>query len=171
MTADESAELIDRHVLEANIHKLRTVGKLRAGCSVFAKVDLTLDRVFVATMYTSDVDKIMRYTDEVRAGYSETKKSSGMTDRSRCFSRVKRWNSVDGRWTLVHCPRFKKTRTCPRMTDFIRVRLERKCFLYLVVHMTSADFELGLELDGAEVRGILVYEGQEWGRVVFDMLS
>ena len=34
-----------------------------------------------------------------------------------------------------------------------------------------ADFELGLELDGAEVRGILVYEGQEWGRVVFDMLS
>jgi len=33
------------------------------------------------------------------------------------------------------------------------------------------DFELGLELDGAEVRGILVYEGQEWGRVVFDMLS
>jgi hypothetical protein len=35
----------------------------------------------------------------------------------------------------------------------------------------SADFELGLELDGAEVRGILLYEGREWGRVVFDMLS
>ena len=30
-----------------------------------------LDRVFVATMYTSDVDKIMRYTDEVRAAYTE----------------------------------------------------------------------------------------------------
>ncbi len=35
----------------------------------------------------------------------------------------------------------------------------------------SADFELGLELDGAEVRGILLYEGREWGRVIFDMLS
>ncbi|KAI0308701.1 hypothetical protein OF83DRAFT_1123866 [Amylostereum chailletii] len=33
------------------------------------------------------------------------------------------------------------------------------------------DFELGLELDSAEVRGILLYEGQEWGRVVFDFLS
>ncbi|KAI0282748.1 hypothetical protein BGY98DRAFT_57225 [Russula aff. rugulosa BPL654] len=53
------------------------------------------DRVFVATMYTSDVDKIMRYTDE--------------------------WNSVGGRWTLVHCPRSKRTQTCPRGTDFIRI--------------------------------------------------
>ena len=34
-----------------------------------------------------------------------------------------------------------------------------------------ADFELGLELDGVEVRGILLFEGREWGRVVFDMLS
>jgi hypothetical protein len=31
-------------------------------------------------MYTSDADKIMRYTDEVRAVYSEMEKSSGMTD-------------------------------------------------------------------------------------------
>lgn len=34
-----------------------------------------------------------------------------------------------------------------------------------------SEFELGLELDSAEVRGILLYEGQEWGRVVFDFLS
>jgi hypothetical protein len=33
------------------------------------------------------------------------------------------------------------------------------------------DFELGLELDGVEVRGILLFDGREWGRVVFDMLS
>ena len=33
------------------------------------------------------------------------------------------------------------------------------------------EFELGLELESAEVRGILLYEGQEWGRVVFDFLS
>jgi hypothetical protein len=33
-------------------------------------------------MYTSDADKIMRYTDEVRVGYPEPemRKSSGMTD-------------------------------------------------------------------------------------------
>ncbi len=37
--------------------------------------------------------------------------------------------------------------------------------------LCCADFELGLELDGAEVRGILLYEEREWGRVVFDMLS
>lgn len=30
------------------------------------------------------------------------------------------------------------------------------------------EFELGLELDSAEVRGILIYEGQDWGYVVFD---
>lgn len=33
------------------------------------------------------------------------------------------------------------------------------------------EFELGLELDSAEVRGILLHEGQERGRVVFDFLS
>ena len=34
--------------------------------------------------------------------------------------------------------------------------------------VSSPEFELGLELDSAEVRGILIYEGQDWGRVVFD---
>jgi hypothetical protein len=28
------------------------------------------------------------------------------------------------------------------------------------------EFELGLELDSAEVRGILLYNNQEWGRFV-----
>jgi len=45
------------------------------------------------------------------------------------------------------------------------------CAFTLMGKLGSADFELGLELDGAEVRGILLYEGREWGRVVFDMLS
>lgn len=31
-----------------------------------------------------------------------------------------------------------------------------------------SEFELGLELDSAEVRGVLMQEGQDWGRVVFD---
>jgi len=30
------------------------------------------------------------------------------------------------------------------------------------------EFEIALELDSAEVRGILIYEGQDWRRVVFD---
>ncbi|TFK97809.1 hypothetical protein BDV98DRAFT_534864 [Pterulicium gracile] len=33
------------------------------------------------------------------------------------------------------------------------------------------EFELGVELDCAEVRGILLSEGQEWGRVVFEYLN
>lgn len=33
------------------------------------------------------------------------------------------------------------------------------------------DFELGLELDSAEVRGILLYNGEEWGRVTFDFIG
>jgi len=33
------------------------------------------------------------------------------------------------------------------------------------------DFELGLELDSAEVRGVLLYNGQDWGQVVFDHFS
>lgn len=35
----------------------------------------------------------------------------------------------------------------------------------------DAEFELGLEMDSAEVRGVLFYEGQEWSRVVFDFLN
>ncbi|ELU35656.1 hypothetical protein AG1IA_10314 [Rhizoctonia solani AG-1 IA] len=33
------------------------------------------------------------------------------------------------------------------------------------------EFELGLELDSAEVRGVLLYNGEEWGRVVFEFLN
>lgn len=35
----------------------------------------------------------------------------------------------------------------------------------------GVEFELGLEMDSAEVRGVLFYEGQEWSRVVFDFLN
>ncbi|KAG7087569.1 hypothetical protein E1B28_013524 [Marasmius oreades] len=33
------------------------------------------------------------------------------------------------------------------------------------------EFEIGLELDSAEVRGILLYNDEEWGRVTFDFLN
>ncbi|KAI0270643.1 actin-like ATPase domain-containing protein [Gloeopeniophorella convolvens] len=88
------------------------------------------DRVFVATMYTSDADKIMRYTDE-----GETVE-------------LCKW-TVD----IGSLPSFQENASMPTQNGFY------------------TDFELGLELDSAEVRGILLYEGQEWGRVVFDLLS
>jgi hypothetical protein len=54
-------------VLEVNTRKHRTV---RQYCDFgmiprFWLKSISTDRVFVATMYTSDADKIMRYTDEV----------------------------------------------------------------------------------------------------------
>ena len=36
---------------------------------------------------------------------------------------------------------------------------------------SGTEFELGLELDSAEVRGVLLYEGAVWGSVVFDFLA
>ncbi|VDC04739.1 unnamed protein product [Peniophora sp. CBMAI 1063] len=87
----------------------------------------TQDRTFVATLYTSEKDEIMRYTDE-----GET-------------TVLCQWH-VD----LGVLPSFQENASMPRPSGFY------------------TDFELGLELDSAEVRGILLYEGQEWGRVVFD---
>ncbi|KAI5120632.1 hypothetical protein M0805_009392 [Coniferiporia weirii] len=86
------------------------------------------DRLFVATLYTSDSDKIMRYTDE-----GETME-------------LCKW-TVD----LGNLPSFQQQAN-------------------MIQGGFYTEFELGLELDSAEVRGILVYEGQEWGRVVFDFL-
>lgn len=37
----------------------------------------------------------------------------------------------------------------------------------LLLRQRATEFELGLELDSAEVRGILIFNGQEWGRFVF----
>jgi hypothetical protein len=41
-----------------------------------------------------------------------------------------------------------------------------KCMLPLRIRSDAfhLEFELGLELDSAEVRGILLYNNQEWGR-------
>jgi len=85
---------------------------------------------FVAVLYTSDSDKIMRYTDE-----GET-------------TELCKW-TVD----LSSLPTFQQNASVAQPTGFY------------------TDFELGLEMDSAEVRGVLFYEGQEWSRVVFDFLS
>jgi len=67
-------------------------------------------------------------------------------------------------------------------SDFILGRLLHRQVPFLGLGVRTAhakhvmgrcrtEFEIGLELDSAEVRGILLYEGQEWGRVVFDFRS
>ncbi|KZT37177.1 hypothetical protein SISSUDRAFT_1071277 [Sistotremastrum suecicum HHB10207 ss-3] len=88
------------------------------------------DRTFVAVLYTSDSDRLMRYTDE-----GETQE-------------LCRW-TVD----LGTLPTFQQHANASNPSGFY------------------TDFELGLELDSAEVRGVLLHDGQEWGRVVFDFLS
>lgn len=88
------------------------------------------DSHFVATLYTSDADRVYRYTDE-----GETVE-------------LCKWQ-VD----LRQLPSFQqKAATAPQGGFY-------------------TEFELGLELDSVEVRGILMWEGREWGRVVFDFLN
>ncbi|KIY62877.1 actin-like ATPase domain-containing protein [Cylindrobasidium torrendii FP15055 ss-10] len=86
------------------------------------------DSAFIAVMYTSDSDHLMRYTDE-----GET-------------TELCKW-TVD----LSSLPAFQ--RGAAGGVGFY------------------TEFELGLELDSAEVRGILLYDNQEWGRVTFDFLN
>jgi hypothetical protein len=88
------------------------------------------DSSFIATLYTSDSDKLMRYNDE------------GETNE------LCKW-TVD----LSSLPTFRQNAATPQMNGFY------------------TEFELGLELDSAEVRGILLFNNQEWGRVTFDFLT
>ncbi|KAG8681066.1 hypothetical protein FRC08_015858 [Ceratobasidium sp. 394] len=88
------------------------------------------DSTFVAVLYTSDSERVMRYTDE-----GET-------------SELCKW-TVD----LSSLPSFAEHARMGNQNGFY------------------TEFELGLELDSAEVRGVLLYNGDEWGRVVFEFLN
>jgi hypothetical protein len=86
----------------------------------------------------------MRYTDEASfpvfwlpAGRVDTVVSQGE------LLQVCTW-TVD----ISSLPTFRQNASMPQGTGFY------------------TEFDLGLELDSAEVRGILLYEGVEWGRVV-----
>ncbi|KAK0213492.1 hypothetical protein IW262DRAFT_1516552 [Armillaria fumosa] len=95
----------------------------------FCKFSQTVqDSAFVAVMFTSEADKIMRYTDE-----GET-------------TELCKW-TVD----LSSLPAFQQG------------AMQGGGFY--------TEFELGLELDSAEVRGILLYDNQVWGQVTFDFLN
>ncbi|OBZ74645.1 Heat shock protein 12B [Grifola frondosa] len=99
--------------------------------TTFCKFSQTAqDRMFVATLYRSDSDKIMRYTDEGE------------------IMELCKW-TID----LGALPSFQQSASTPQASGFY------------------TEFELGLELDSAEVRGVLIYQGQDWGRVVFDYRS
>ncbi|KAG9217771.1 hypothetical protein CCMSSC00406_0003540 [Pleurotus cornucopiae] len=88
------------------------------------------DSTFVAVLYTSETEKVLRYTDE-----GETVE-------------LCKW-TVD----ISTLPTFRQNAANPPPGGFY------------------TEFELGLELDSAEVRGILIFNGQEWGRVTFDFLN
>jgi len=97
--------------------------------TTFCKFSATLlDRNFVATIHTSDSDKIVRYTDEGRT------------------SELCQW-TVD----LGLLPGFQQNASNAPGGFY-------------------TDFELAVQLDGAEVRGVLLYDGHECGSVIFDVL-
>ena len=106
---------------------------------------IILDSGFVATLYTSDSDKIFRYTDE-----GET-------------TELCKW-TVD----LSSLPTFRENASLMQMNGFYTGKLMSQEHDYLFLRESFVlEFELGLELDSAEVRGILLYNNQEWGRFVF----
>jgi hypothetical protein len=72
------------------------------------------------------------------------------------------------KWTvdLTSLPTFQKNVSIPQPNGFYTGMNLAFCLISDLI--PRPEFELGLELDSAEVRGILLYEGQEWGRVVFD---
>ena len=111
-------------------------------CSGVGTETPLLDSAFVATLYTSDADKMMRYNDE-----GET-------------TELCKW-TVD----LSSLPTFHENAAKPQANGFYTGRLIGQAHHYLLIKGNFAlEFELGLELDSAEVRGILVYNNQEWGR-------
>ncbi|PFH45983.1 hypothetical protein AMATHDRAFT_157088 [Amanita thiersii Skay4041] len=84
-----------------------------------------LDSSFITTLFTSNSEKVMRYTDE-----------GDMTELCK--------------WTvaLSSLPAFKLQQNISKSGGFY------------------TDFELGLELDGNKVQGILLQNNQEWERSV-----
>ncbi|KAM6493252.1 actin-like ATPase domain containing protein [Amanita muscaria] len=97
----------------------------------FCKFSLSArDSTFVATLFTSDTERVLRYTDEGE------------------MIELCKW-TVD----LSTLPTFRQNANAPPGRGFY------------------TEFELGLELDSAEVRGILLYNNQEWGRVTFDFIN
>lgn len=74
----------------------------------------------------------------------------------------KHLNCASGPWTSLPTQHSNKTPRSLSRTGFTQVGLYR--FHGLCLLTLFAEFEIGLELDSAEVRGILLYNNSEWGR-------
>ena len=85
------------------------------------------------------------------------------------------------RWTvdLSVLPNFQQQASVPRSGGFYCGASLMSCILSFISVSCSApadsvcdrcpEFELGLEVDSAEVRGVLMHEGQDWGHAVVDI--
>ncbi|KAJ4481021.1 hypothetical protein J3R30DRAFT_3287382 [Lentinula aciculospora] len=114
----------NRLVLQYLVQKGAIIRKGQRLTTKFCKFSQSIqDSSFVAVLYTSESDKIMRYNDE-----GET-------------TELCKW-TVD----LSSLPAFQQNALMGQSGGFY------------------TEFEIGLELDSAEVRGILLYNNQEWGR-------
>jgi len=82
-------------------------------------------------------------------------------------TRLRRQNFVLGQWISPSFLSFRKTET--KLVAVLSTQVRR--ILPFVIPTLSRDradgiqeFEIGLEIDSAEIRAILLYEDQEWGR-------
>jgi hypothetical protein len=82
------------------------------------------------------------------------------------------------KWTvdLSVLPSYQENASLPHANGFYTGRSERTSGVGSLTNLAVScvcipEFELGMELDSAEVRGVLIHAGQDWGRVVFDFRS
>jgi hypothetical protein len=70
------------------------------------------------------------------------------------------------KWTvdLSSLPTFRENASIMQMAGFYTGKLISRVPRWFLIKEFASEFELGLELDSAEVRGILLYNNQEWGR-------
>jgi hypothetical protein len=75
-------------------------------------------------------------------------------------------------WTvdLGSLPSFQHQASIPQPNGFYTGKLFPLLFVAVTL-MCPAEFELGLSVDSAEVRGVLIYDNQEVGDIVFDFLA
>lgn len=69
---------------------------------------------------------------------------------------------------LSALPVFQRNASNPHNTGFYtgKRNISRTFGFSLDIAALHIDFELGLELDSAEVRGVLLHNNEEWGRFV-----
>lgn len=121
------------------------------------------DCIFVAVLYTSDSDKMMRYTDEVGGHVMDISRIS-LTYSSW---RAKRWSSVDGLLIWVLCPHSCRMRAYRSQMGFSQVcgcsRFWKTCadacsqnlnWVWRLIVLRSEVFYFTRDRNGAELSSI-----------------